>query len=98
MCVLRERLDPSSGVIRWSLPKEEICFCHGVVTPKVLAGQSCLRYEDADTNDDLWFTDDPTSLTNRENWTPKKLDALLSRSLCCKCLFYLRGKYTPNLN
>ena len=77
--------------MRWSLPKKEICLCQGVIAPKVSAGQSCSRYEDADANEELWFIDDPTPLTKRKNWTPKKLDALLSRSQCCKCLLYIRN-------
>ena len=51
-----------------------------------VAGQNCSRYEN--TTGELWFTDDPTTLTSRTNWTPKKLDALLNRSQCCKCLLY----------
>ena len=42
-----------------------------------------------DTNEDRWFTDVPTPLINREKWTPKKMDALLSRSGCFKFLLYL---------
>ena len=85
VCILRRRFDPSSGMIRWSLSKKEICFCQGIVAPEVSAARNCPRYEDADKNEELWFTDDPTFLTNRKNWTPKKLDAFLNRTHCCEC-------------
>lgn len=99
VCVLQERFDPLSGMMRWSLSRKEICSCHGVVAPKVSSGRRCSRYDDgnnaddaaatandANTFEDLWFTDDPLSLTNRQNWTPIKLDVLLGRSQCCKSL------------
>ena len=85
VCILQESLDPASGVMRWSLPKYEICLCQGVVAPRVSAGRTCHRNGKTETTQQLWFTDDPSSLTNRNNWTPKKLDALLNRTHCCKC-------------
>ena len=93
VCILRKRFDPSSGMMRWSQPKKDLCFCQWAVAPKIAllsTDQSCPRNEDSNAMAELWFTDEPTSLTNHTNWTPKKLDALLNRTYCCKCLLNSR--------
>ena len=72
VCVLQERFDPSSKMIRWSLSRKEICFCLGVVAPQESSGRRCSKIveDDADILEDLWFTDDSLLLVNRNNWTP----------------------------
>ena len=89
VCRLQEKLDNSSRRLRWSLSKKERCLCQGVVAPRTPGNRHCSVVED--TVEDLWFTDDPTPLTNRNNWKREKLDDLLDRSECCK--FY----YIPYL-
>ena len=87
VCILQDVVDPQPGVKLWALPKKELCLCQGVVAPQKSRSQSCPRRSDTDTLEDLWFSDDPsliTLLTNRRNWTPKKLDNLLGRFHCCK--------------
>ena len=87
ICLLQERFDPSS--MRWSLPQKERCFCQRVVAPQISGSRSCVRVNDTDNIEDLWFIDDPTTVTNPRNWTPRKLDDLLDRSQCCNILLVL---------
>ena len=78
VCVLRKRADPSyNDTIRWSLPSDERCQCQMVIassSPNQAAnGSSC----------EMWFVDDPTSLTRCKNWNKKSLDKLLERADFC---------------
>ena len=82
ICMLEERFDGQTGKLRWSLPRNEICHCQGVVAPSNKGHQSCSR-ENAEIEEDLWFTDNPTPLVNRRNWEPAKLDKYLNRTHCC---------------
>ena len=89
--MLKKRPDPSrGGTLRWSLPYDEICLCQRVVAPRWQ--KTCLRKEDpmACSADSLscilWFVDDPTQLTQRQNWNKETLDRLLERADHC-------GKY-----
>ena len=84
ICVLQEQFALSPGTMQWSLQKDELHRCQRVVAPRFLSDQSCARYRDADTLEDLWLTDDPAPLINQRNWTPEKLDKLLGRSQHCK--------------
>ncbi len=52
--------------MRWSFPKQELCFCQRVVAPVII--ETCRTKEDADAEEDLWFSDDPRELTLRQNW------------------------------
>ena len=66
--------------MRWSIPKEEICFCQGFVAPVVI--NSCLGMEETYADDVLFF-DDPRELTLRRNWKKDELDKLLNRVEYC---------------
>ena len=92
VCNLQERFDRLSEAKLWALPRKELCLCQGVVAPQMSGSRNCPRRTDTDALEDLWLTDDPsliTLLTNRNNWTPAKLDNLLGRSHCCKLCFKL---------
>ena len=85
-----KRQDPSTGRLRWSLFLKELCYCQGVVALEQITTRTCSGQDDCAHADDLWFTDHPDPLTQRQNWSPPKLDQLLERSvLCCKsnCFF-----------
>ena len=91
VCVLKERPDPSrDGVLRWSLPLEELCLCKAVVAPvmdmtktraKVCGGGQPDEY------DQLWFVDDPRGLTTMYNWEKNVLDQLMNRTAYCGKIF-----------
>ncbi|XP_072017513.1 uncharacterized protein [Amphiura filiformis] len=81
--MLKERPDPSrGGVLRWSLPYKEICYCQGVVAPK--RAKTCPRREDEYEDGDLWFVDDPSLLIMRQNWRKDILDELMNRASYCE--------------
>ena len=84
VCRLQEKFNRSLGRFRWSLPRRERCLCQGVVAPPTSGNQYCSVVEETVDVEDLWFTDDPTPLTNRNNWKRENLDDLLDRSGCCK--------------
>ena len=93
VCVMKKRPDPSlGGVLRWSIPYEEICYCQGVVAPRIIWQETCSRRDDcSDTNlCNLWFVDNPALLTQRQNWNKNALDQLLKRADYC-------GKFTTQL-
>ena len=81
VCILKKRVDPVLGVMRWSLPKKEICLCQGVVTPVVM--NICPTMETDYADDELLFFDDPRELTMRHNWKKNELDKLLERVEYC---------------
>ncbi len=81
ICVLKKRVDPSLGVMRCSLSKEEICFCQGVVSPLVI--NSCPEKEETYADGDMLFLDDPRGLTLRRNWKKDELDKYLNRVEYC---------------
>ncbi len=81
VCMLKQRQDPSSGKLRWSLPYSEICYCQGVVAPMQMS--SCPQAAHNYNEGDLWFTDDPQPLTIRSNWKKEILDKLFERALYC---------------
>ena len=83
VCKLRERFDLLPGKFQWSLPRNQICHCQAVVAPRVAGSQSCSRENDAEIQEDLWLTDDPSLLVDRKNWEPAKLDQYLNRALYC---------------
>ena len=91
VCLLKKRADPSrGGTLRWSLPYDEICYCQSVVAPR--SQKTCPQKDDPmDCSADglscnLWFVDDPTPLTQRQNWNKETLDRLLERAdHCGKC-------------
>ena len=89
VCKLEERVDYRSGALRWSLLRKEICHCQAVVAPRKAGGQTCYRGDNAEMNEDLWFTDDSTPLVNRKNWDRAKLDLHLNRTFCCTFDFYI---------
>ena len=84
VCHLQEKFDRNLGRLRWSLPRKERCLCQGVVAPRTPGNQHCSVVKETVDIEDLWFTDDPTPLTNRNNWKREILDDLLDRSECCK--------------
>ncbi len=87
VCILTKRPDPArEGVLRWSLPKKELCFCQGVVAPAM--AKSCSTMEEACTEEDLWFIDEPQELTLRHNWRKDILDELLERTEYCGMIFF----------
>ena len=100
VCMLQKRFNPSSRTLQWSLPRNELCLCQGVVAPRTSTIQSCLKEDDAEAVDNLWFTDDPTPLIDRRNWKPAELDKLLNRSFCCTCfvLFLCISAVVENWN
>ncbi|XP_072046700.1 C-type lectin mannose-binding isoform-like [Amphiura filiformis] len=80
LCVLIERPDPSrGGALRWSLPFAELCLCQRMVAPVLKS--PCPQRVDGD----LWFVDDPRTLTMRHNWKKDILDELLNRTHRCVC-------------
>ncbi len=85
-CVLKKRPDPAPrGVMKWSLPKKERCYCERVLTarwPKVEIN-TCPPMEEAFAKDDMWFIDDPRELTLPHNWRTDALDTLLERTEYC---------------
>ena len=89
VCTLEETFDHRSLKLRWSLPRKEICHCQAVVAPRKTGSQSCSRDDNSDMDEDLWFTDDPTPLVNRNNWNKEKLNEYLDRSFCCTYDFLL---------
>ena len=83
---MKKRPDPSrGGVLRWSIPSDEICYCQGVVAPR--SSKTCSKADHfacSDTNSgNLWFVNDPAPLTQRRNWNKEALDQLLERSDYC---------------
>ena len=97
-CVLKTRLDPApGGLLRWSLPKKERCYCQRIFTARWLKVEinSCPPMEEAFDNDDMWFIDEPRELTLPHNWRTDALDTLLERTeycgnvlYCCSTLLY----------
>ncbi|XP_072049977.1 hyalin-like [Amphiura filiformis] len=82
VCILEKRPDASrGGVLRWSLPYKEICFCQAVVAPKHT--KSCPRRKEEYEDGDLWFLDDPYLLIMRQNWKKDILDELMNRTTYC---------------
>ena len=92
--MLKKRPDPSrGGTSRWSLSYDELCYCQAVVAPR--SQKTCQGKYDATACPDvstcnLWFVDDPTPLTQRQNWNKGVLDRLLQR-------VYHRGKSYTNI-
>ena len=83
VCVLRERPDPSrGGVLRWSLPLEELCLCKAVVAPVMAKTCGDGQPDEYDINQ-LWFADDPQPLSARHNWQKDVLDQLMDRTAYC---------------
>ena len=80
VCLLRERLN-LTGETQWFLPKQERCYCQHVIAPTFISIHDC--YTNMMESTQLWFTSDSVSLTNRENWTPERLDELLERMGYC---------------
>ena len=66
--------------MRWSLPKEEVCFCQGVVAPVT---NICQGMEKTYADDEMLFFGDPRELTLRRNWRKDELDNLLNRIEYC---------------
>ena len=83
VCMLKKKPDPSrDGALRWSLSYDELCYCQAVVAPR--SQKTCQGKYDATACPDvltcnLWFVDDPTPLTKRQNWNKEVLDRLLQR-------------------
>ena len=88
VCILQKQRDPSTATLLWSLPRKQRCLCQGVVAPEIKHSKLCQR-GGTEIDEDLWFIDDhiARSLTNRQNWTPEKLDELLDRRECCMFRF-----------
>ena len=88
VCLLKKRLDETTGTDRWSLPKYKRCYCTSVLTPKFIGVNNyfCGRNnEEAQLGSgDLWFTDDSTALINMTSWSKQALDLLLERDFCCE--------------
>ena len=82
VCLLRERLDHSTGTARWSLPSEERCYCTRVVAPKFLSVNKCAEAARVEGKV-MWFVDDPKPLTEISNWNATMLDMLLERADFC---------------
>ena len=80
VCLLRKRLN-FSGELQWSLPLQELCYCQRVVAPTFINTHNCFTNELDLTQ--LWFTHDAVFLTQRENWSPERLDDLLERKDYC---------------
>lgn len=87
ICVLKQRVDTSSGKLRWSIPASERCICQRVVAPRIISTHCIDREAIADSA--LWFIDDPKEMINHENWYPAKLDKLLDREQCGKFTFVM---------
>ncbi len=52
VCILKKRPDPEhEGLLRWSLPKKELCLCQGVVAPVMT--KSCPPIEEEDAVEDM---------------------------------------------
>ena len=88
VCVLEKRRNPSlGGVLQWSIPYDEICYCQRVVVPRFISLETCARRDDYVCFDskpcNLWFVDNPALLTRRRNWNKKALDQLLERTVYC---------------
>ena len=84
-CLLRERLN-SFGELQLSLTLQERCYCQRVVAPTFIGTHNCSTNELNLTQ--LWFTNHSHSeftnpLTQKENWTPERLDELLERRKFC---------------
>ena len=94
VCMLKKRPDRSlGGVLRWSLPYDEICYCQGVVAP--MSSKTCSKEDEFVCADaascNLWFVEDPARLTQRRNWYKQALDQLLERAdYCARGRFYLQ--------
>ena len=89
-CLLKKRPDPIRGnILGWSLPYDELCMCQAVVAP--FPAKTCSDKDDHTCPDTssckLWFVDNPTRLTKRQNWNKETLDQLLERTdYCSKCI------------
>ena len=81
MCLLKERPD-QDGLLRWSLPLMERCYCQEVVAP-IWLGTGCPNSPKHIGYMELWFTNDPLALIETKNWTPANLDLLLERKEYC---------------
>ena len=93
ICMLKKRPDPSlKGVLRWSLSYDEICYCQGVVAPRL--SKTCSKEEELVCSDStscrLWLVEDPALFTQRRYWNKKALAQLLERADYC-------GKFTTSL-
>ena len=82
VCILQKRPDVTNrGILRWSLPDEERCLCHSVVTLHASLTNLCPSQIKNVTS--LWFVDDARLLIRRQNWNKIKLDKLLDRKNNC---------------
>ena len=81
VCLLKERFD-QDGLLRWSLPLMERCYCQKVVAP-IWLGTGCPNSLKQIEHMELWFTNDPLALIETKNWTPAYLDLLLERKEYC---------------
>jgi hypothetical protein len=90
VCVLKQRLDPSTGRHRWSMPLKERCHCQAVVAPQsksAFNGPTLMgQYEE---DQELWYTDNKGPLTVRKNWSQEMLDKLLERAEFCSKFYYI---------
>ena len=85
MCKLEPHYDPATKRDRWAMPKEDICFCQGVIAPNNRGTASCpAAPQNEHPGSVMWYTDNPNPLTSRKNWTPEKLDQLLDRVRFCR--------------
>ena len=90
VCILKERPDPSrDGVLRWSLPLEELCLCEAVVAHgrEIVKTRAniCGSEQPDDKLNGLWFVDDPRPLTTMYmyDWQTNELDQLMLRTAYC---------------
>ncbi len=74
VCVLKKRPDTSrGGVLTWSLPKKEICFCNYAVAPAMFV--TCSEKEATYIENEMWFFDDPQKLNKLlHHWNDTLLD------------------------
>ena len=88
VCVLKRRLDNSTGTERWSLPSGERCYCTFVMAPKFLSVNGCAAAvrEKRIEGQQMWFNDGVKSMTNRSYWNAELLDVLLDRADFCSKL------------
>ncbi len=64
VCVFRKVPD-GEGVLRWSLPKKDICFCDFNAAPMIFL--TCPEKTQVQTENDLWFFNETREITNLKN-------------------------------
>ena len=89
VCLLSLRWDESEQRERWSMPSLERCHCQWVmkINEPRATKDTCGHLVPKNLEPrDVWFTDNPGPITDRDNWKPEILNQLLDRVEFCRKL------------